>query len=181
MGGFLFYLIVNLAIFLLFFPIVINGELYFDIKKKKYAVSLSVYKKFRFLGGYFQLYDKGFVLHKNEKTAVLIPFKNILSHKDKFSFLESFRLYSLTYMIETGAETFLFFDLIRRIQTLISTLNPQKRRIQGKLWLIDTNSLNLSAKLIFYSNLLVIIIDLMKFLGEKCKELWQKKVKISTI
>lgn len=180
MGGFLFYLIVNLAILLLFFPIVINGEIYFDIKKKKYTVSLSVYKIFRFLGGYFQLYDKGFVLHKNEQTAVLIPFKNILSNKDKFSFFESFRLHSLIYTIETSVETFLFSDLIRRIQTLLTTLNTKKRRIQGKLWLTDKNSLNLSAKLIFYSNLLIIIIDLLKFLGEKCKELWQKKVKIST-
>lgn len=175
-----FSIILSIAV-LLTFPIVIYGEIYLDIRRNKYAVSLSIYRIFRFLGGYFELYSKGFVLHKNEKTAVLIPITNITTHKKRFSFLDSFRLTSIVCITETGAESFLFCDFIRRIENIVHWIKPNRKNATYKIWLTDTNALNTSVELIFYSNLLIVVKNLIEFLREKLKILWQKKVKISTI
>ena len=179
---FLTALILLIIAFLLFFPIVLESDLHFDLNKKKCGFSLFLFKKIKIIGGYAQTYQGGIALHVTRKKAILIPYRQMNSQRKKFSFIKTFRLLDFTLTTESGAEyLFLIAGLHAVFRIVFFAIGREKENVENNLWLTDGDTLRVSLNVVFFFNLFILLRNFIKFLKEKMKILWQKKMKKSTI
>ena len=149
-----------------------------DLNRKKLAFSLYAYRIIKLFGGYATSYKGGIALHVSEKKAILLPYSEMDSERKRFSFVRSFRLISFSLTTETGAEYLIPVSLVHSVlKTAFFSLGGEKER--SNLWLTDGDTLRVSADLVAWFNLFMLLKVFFKFLKEKIKILWQKKVKES--
>ena len=184
MGRFFLFLAFWIIIiaFFLFFPIVIQTDVHYDINGKKAGFVVFLYKIFKIIGGYIQTYQGGLALHVSPKKAILIPYEQLNNERKKFSFIRTFRLISFTLTPETGAE-YLFPVSIAQIilRSIFLAQGGQKENVENNLWLTDGDTMRISMHSVIYFNLFILLCNVIKFIKEKMKILWQKKTKKSTI
>ena len=183
MGRLILYIVLGLMItaFLLFFPIVLEADAHYDMNRRKFGFAVFLYKILKLVGGYAATYQGGLALHVSPKKAILIPYSEIDSERKRFSFVRSFRLIAFTVTTETGAEYLLPVSLAHTVlRTLFFLLGGSRDKFENNLWLTDGDVLRVSFNIVAYFNLFMLLCALFKFLKEKVKILWQKKMKKST-
>lgn len=172
---------VMIVAFLLFIPIVLEADGHYDMNRRKFGFAVFLYKLVKLVGGYAATYQGGLALHVSPKKAILIPYSEIDSERKRFSFVRSFRLIAFTLTTETGAEYLLPVSLAHTaLRALFFLFGGSKDKIENNLWLTDGDVLKVSFNVVAYFNLFMLLCALFKFLKEKMKILWQKKMKKST-
>ncbi len=168
--------------FLLFFPIVLEGDAHCDVNRKKLGFAVYLYKFLKIVGGYVDTYTGGIAVHVSEKKAFLIPYKQLNSERKRFSFVKTFRLIAFRLNTETGAEYILPVSLGQTVlRAYFFAMGGNREKIENNLWLTDGDVLRISLNCVIYFNLYIVLKNLFKFLKEKIKILWQKKLEKSTI
>ncbi len=184
MGRLFLYTAIILAgiAFLLFFPIVFETDIHFDVNRKKCAFAVFLYKKLKLIGGYAATYQGGIALHVSPKKAILIPYSEINNERKKFSFVKTFRLVAFTLTTETGAEYLFPVSLAHTVlRVYFFVIGGDKDKIENNLWLTDGDVLRVSLNSVLYFNGYILLINFFKFIKEKVKILWRKKIKKSTV
>ncbi|MBQ8685118.1 MAG: hypothetical protein IJ514_02980 [Clostridia bacterium] len=167
--------------FLLFFPIVIESDTHLDLNRKKCGFAVFAFKRIKLIGGYIATYDGGLALHVSKKNAILIPYSQMDSERKRFSFIRTFRLISFRLTTETGAEYLLPVGLIHTaLRACFFAIGGDKDKIENNLWLTDGDTLRVSLNFVIFFNLYILLKNFLKFLKEKIKILWRKKMKKST-
>ena len=127
-------------------------------------------------------YDGGVALHLSRKKVHLLRYKEINSERKRFSFVNTFKLDAISLTMETGAE---YLQATALIQTTVRTYffikGGEKEKIENNVWLTDGDVLRISLSSRIFFNFYILICNFIKFLKEKAKQLWQKKMKNSTI
>ncbi len=184
MGKPFFYTVASVLglILLLFFPIYLQTDGHYDMNRRKFGFGIYLYKRLRLLGGYVGVYRGGIALHVSEKKAFLVPYDKMNSERKRFSFMRSFRLVSCVLTTETGAEYLLPVSYAHVfLRTYFFINGGEKERIENNVWLTDGDVLRISASVVLRFNLFLILKNLIKFLKEKIKTSWRKKIEKSTV
>ncbi len=184
MGRLFLYVLLALAIiaFLLFVPVVVEGDLHYDMNRRKFGFAVFLYKAIKLVGGYAATYKGGIALHVSPKKAILIPYSEVEKERKRFSFVKTFRLIAFTLTTETGAEYLLPVSIVHAsLRTLFFIIGGEKEKVENNLWLTDGDVLRVSLNCVTYFNLFMLICAFIKFLKEKLIILWRKKTKKSTI
>lgn len=171
-----------LAALLFFFPITVQTDLYYDVNGKKAGFAIYLCKAFRLLGGYIQTYRGGVALHVWKRKAILVPYTQMDSERKRFSFVRSFKLLSFRLTTETGAEYLLpvaTAHTLLRVYFLAS--GGDKQKIENNLWLTDGDVLRVSLHCTIYFSVFLLFCNLLKFIKEKIKEIWGRKIKKSIV
>ena len=172
----------GIAIFaLLFFPVYLQLNAHFDLNRKRLIFSLLAYKKIKLIGGYAKPYKGGVAFHISDKKAIVLDYSEMDGERKKFSFMKTFKLQNLQLTTETGAEYLLGVIAAQTVIYAFLTRFPSRRgKIRANLWLTDGDVLRVSTRLTVFFNLFILLKAFLKFLKEKIKILWQKRVKTST-
>ena len=178
---FLFTEIFSIVLIILFLPVFISGNLHFDIKRNKYAFCLKLYEKIRIFGGYATLYSEGIALHVSDKKAILLPYTEIDSRRKQFSFVNAFEPISIKIVLESSAERLFPLSLLVSLIHLLTSFNEQFRKFHLNVWFSENTTFKVNAKFTVFFNNFVLLINLLQFLWRKIKNIWQEKVKKSTI
>ena len=184
MGRLFLYVLLALAItaFLLFVPIIIEGDVHYDMNRRKFGFAVFLYKAIKLVGGYAATYKGGIALHVSPKKAILIPYSEVEKERKRFSFVKTFRLIAFTLTTETGAEYLLPVSIAHAtLRTLFFIIGGKKEKVENNLWLTDGDVLRVSLNCVTYFNLFMLICAFIKFLKEKLIILWRTKTKKSTI
>ena len=181
MGG-LFFLLVCISLFLLFMPVFLETNIYYDVMRRKFAFSIYGYKFIKLSGGYVATYDGGSAIHRSEKKATLIPYSQLNSERKRFSFIKTFRLKSFSLTTETGAD-YLFPTILAHsiVRLLFFIKGGNRKEVVNTIWLKNGEYLTISLHCRLFFNLYIVLRNLFIFLKEKVKRLWRRKIKDSTI
>lgn len=183
MGRFFAYLTLVIAVTLtvLFFPIVLENSVHYDMNKKKFAFSVYAYKIWKIFGGYVTTYKGGFALHVSKKKALLKPYSGLDKDRKRFSFVRTFKVKALSLTTETGAEYLLPVSVAHTVlKAVFLAKGGDHDRISNRLWLTDGDVLRVTMDVTLYFNLYILLRAFLYFLKEKVKELWWKENKKST-
>lgn len=165
---------------LLFFPFVLETDVFFDLNKKKLVFTLFLYKLFKIVGGYVETYKGGIAWHITSKRAILLPYSKLDSERKRFSFMKTFRLLSLRLTTETGAEYLLPIGLAHTaLRALLLFKYKDMERIENNLWLTNGDILRVAIRSVIYCNVYMLLCAFLKFLKKKWSELWNKEMKKS--
>lgn len=167
---------------LLFFPVVIQTDFYYDIREKKAGFSVYIYKLFKILGGYVQTYPGGLALHVSDKKAFLIPYSQMDSERKRFSFLRSFKCIAFTLTTETGAEYLLYVSVAHTVlRYYFLRSGGDRHNVENNVWLTDGDVFRISLHTAIYFTLFLLLRNFVKFLKEQCKSIWRTKIKKSIV
>ena len=160
---------IGLTIFiLLFFPIYVKTDTHYDMNGRKLAFSLSLYKLFRFLGGYIATYPGGFAIHLSQEKAVLLPYRDLNSESKRFLLVRAFRLRGLNITVETGAEYLMAVSLCQILfRIFFFAQGGRREKIENNLWLTDGDVLRISTNFTVRFNLFIILYSLWLKIKEK--------------
>ncbi len=183
MGRLFFYTLpIIILSAILFFPIYVEADAYYDMNRRKFAFALYAYKFLPVLGGYVATYSGGLAVHISKKKAILIPYSKVNKERKKFSFVKTFRLKSFRLTTESGAE---YLPLTAAAHSLLRTYffikGGEKEGIENNLWLTDGDVLRISLNCLLYFNLFILLKNFILFCKEKLRILWQKRTKKSTL
>jgi hypothetical protein len=176
MGG-LFFSIVFIVGGLLFLPLFLYFDCYYDAYEGKCVIAFSLMDKIKLFGGYVSTYANGFVFHKNKNNALLIPYSSINEKRKKFSFFKTFHFQTLTLNVQTSADAFAIFDFIQRTFSYFKLFNQKLKNVSLNLVLTNKNSLKLTGRVVFHCNLFILLSDLLEYFWRKIKNLCHQKIK----
>lgn len=175
---FLFLAVFVFTLIFLFFPIFLHTNAHYDLNKRKFGFSIHLYKWIKLLGGYIATYQGGLAVHLSQKKAILVPYAQLNNERKRFSFMRTFRLKSFVLTTETGAEYLLPIAVAHAtLRTYFFIKGGKKENIENNLWLTDGDILRVSLHCVLFFNIYILLCSLFKFLKEKIKILWQKKMK----
>ena len=184
MGRFILYaaaVVLGIAA-LLFFPIILETDVHYDMNRRKFGFALYAYKAWKLVGGYVTTYRGGFALHVSPEKAILKPYSGMNEDRKRFSFVRAFRVISFVLTAETGAEYLLPVAAAHNVlRVLFFSVGGRRGKIRNNLWLTDGDELKISANLVLYFNLFILLRAFLQFLKERFKRLWQKKTSASTV
>ena len=121
-------------------------------------------------------------MHLSEKKAVLIPYNQLNSERKRFSFIKTFRPVVFRLTTETGAEYLLSISLAQTaMRAFFLTSGGDEEKIENNIWLTDGDVLRVSFRSVLFFNLYILLKNLFKFIKEKIKILWRKKMKKSSV
>lgn len=170
-----FFFFVVLAIF--FLPIVLEGNLYYDVHRKKCIFSLRLYRRIPIAGGYLATYVGGLAFHVSEKRAVLLPYAEWKEEQKRISVLKLFRLRSLRAQIETNADWLIPMIWIHHLLGLVLRIaNSERAEIKNSLWLRENKeNIALSVQTVVWTNIAKLLVAGVKIMKEKVESIWKKK------
>ena len=183
MGRFFFvgFGALSFVIFLLFFPIYLQTDAYYDMNGRKLAFSVRAFRFLKLLGGYIATYKGGFAVHLSEKKAVLIPYSDMENERKKIIFLKSIRLKNLEVTTETGAEYLLIVGWLQTIfRIFFFILGGKKENLDNNLWLFEGDVLRISIRCSAWINVISLLRNYFRKLKEN-RALCQTKTRKSTI
>lgn len=167
---------------LLFFPIILEADVHYDMNRRKFGFALYAYKALKLVGGYVTTYRGGIALHISPDKAILKPYSGMDSDRKKFSFVKAFRVVSFSLTTETGAEYLLSVSVVHAaLRAFFFSVGGERGNVRNNLWLTDGDELRVSLNLVTSFNLFILLCAFLQFLKEKIKSLWQRKTKKSTI
>ena len=166
----------------LFLPIFLKTAVHYDMNRRKFCFAIYIFGFLRVFGGYIATYKGGLAIHISDKKAILLPYSQIEKERKRYSFVRTFHLYAVALTTETGAEYILPISIIHAlVRTYFFAIGGKKEKIENNLWLMDGDALRVSLNITVWFNMFMLIKELLKFLKEKLKLLWQKKIKKSTV
>ena len=180
-GSFFFIGIFFAVVVFLFFPIYVKGDAHYDLMRKKCAIDVTLFKKIKIFGGYITTYKGGLAIHKNKRTAILLPFEELDNERKRFSFIKTFKFVSFHSIIECSAEYFFLFNFLQRTSTILKKFNQKLENTSMQLWLTQEKSLKITFNCVLWFNVFILLLDIIEYLRGKLKNKWQIKLKKSTI
>ena len=175
---FFFVLPILIIAAVLFFPIYLETDAHYDMNRRKFGFAVYGYKFIKLVGGYVATYRGGLAVHISPKKAILVPYSQLNSERKRFSVVKTFRLKRFCLTTETGAEYLFPITLAHSLfRVYFFTKGGERRNIENNLWLTDGDTLRVSLSCLFYFNLFILLRNFIKFIKEKMKILWQKKIK----
>lgn len=167
---------------LLFFPIVVEADVHYDMNRRKFGFALYAYKALKLIGGYVTVYRGGFALHISSDKAILKPYSGLNADRKRFSFVKAFRVLSFVLTTETGAEYLLPVSAVHAVlRAVFFSMGGRRGKIRNNLWLTDGDELKISADIVVFFNLFILLRAFLQFLKEKIKCLWKKKTRGSAV
>lgn len=97
------FLILMLIAAVLLFPISVSAYIYLDWDTGKAGFALYLYGVIRVLAGYAKPYGKGIAFHITRKTALLMPYGEMVNARKKFEITKGFAVCRYRQVIEIGA------------------------------------------------------------------------------
>lgn len=158
---------------LLFVPFYIETDVYYDLKSSKLTFYLCLFNFIKLFGGYITTYKEGIALHVKKGKAILLPYKSLNDTRKKYSFTSSFHLVSVATTIESGVEHLGYILPIKRLTESVFVLRNSQKGV-FRLWVKNGDTLKISAKIVVYFTILILIKQFILFIKEKIK-LWKKK------
>lgn len=169
------------VIFLLFVPMTLKFVAHYDMNRKKFCFVVYLFSFIKIIGGYIATYKGGFAIHISKKKAIVLPYSQVNTERKRFSFVNTFKMHSLDITTETGAEYLLPISAAHVISRIFFyTKGGKREKIENNLWLLDGDVLRISCTLIMKFTMFIIIKNIVLFIKEKIKNIWQKKMKKST-
>lgn len=177
MGKFFLSFGIAFAVLLvLFFPIFLNTDLYYQIRSNKLGFCISLYGKIKLSGGYISTYYGGLAIHLSEKKALLTGYKEMEEQRKKFSFRDFFTLKNISVHIRTGAEYFLALYALHMASGLFTFFSPAYRKIvHSNFCLENGDELRLSARIIVKSTLFQQLMGFIKYTVRRIMSAWKMK------
>lgn len=182
MGKFFFsnpiFIVVGIGILLLFFPVYLTLDGYYDLNRRKIAFAVRAYKSIKLFGGYIATYVGGIAIHLSKKKAVIIPYMQLNTERKRFSFMRAFHLKSCLLTTETGAEYIPLTTLAHTLTRAYYTAKGGKiEGVKNRSWITNGDVLKIALRFTVSFNLFIVLKTFLAFLKEKLKGLWLKKVK----
>ncbi len=164
----------------MFFPFYLDLNAYYDLTTNKFSFSILLFKKIKLIGGYATTYRGGIAFHITLKKAILMDYSEMDGKRKKFSFMRAFKLKEILLTAETGAEYLLELSTARVVGKIIAALkNAPKDKIKSSVWLTNGDVLKVSVRITVLFSVFILLKAFLKFLKEKIKILWKKKLKKS--
>ena len=164
--------------FLLFFPVIVDTDIHGDLNRKKLTFLVRLYGKIKIFGGYITTYKGGIAFHLSKKRAILKAYSKMNDERKRFSFLKTFKPIAFTLTTETGVEYMIPISLAHvGIRTYFLSKGGKRKRIETDFWLTDGDELRISLHSVVYFNLWMLSKVFFKFIKEKIKTVWKKKMK----
>lgn len=169
-------------------PIVLKINIYIDSKSKKAYFSFYLIKVFRLYGGYAALYDEGIVFHLTKNKAVLLPYNEILSARNRFEITKGFAIRSYRQIIEIGgrnhtAAAIMIGALIQMISdgifSVLHTKYPATDLTTNILLFPEREGVKATLGAVAVFNIAVVLLAGIKIILEKCIEYGRKRKKAS--
>ena len=171
MGVFFIALAVLIGVvFLLFFPIYIEGNIQYQLRDKKFAFSIYLYKRIKLLGGYVEDYPGGFALHTSKNSVKLFPLNDKEGRKKRISIFRHFKLSALALTTEISAK---YLPLMMIMHTFLKVYFLQQggkiEEYSSQIWLKNVDILTITANSVAKVNLYMQLCALV--------HLWKEKIK----
>ena len=164
----------------LFLPVFLRVAVHYDMNRRKFCFALYLFGFLRIFGGYIATYKGGLAMHVSEKKAFLLPYSQMESERKKYSFVKTFHLSSFTLTTETGAEYLLPVSLAHIVLRIyFFAQGGKKEKVENNLWLTDGDILRISINVTVWFTIFMLLKEFVKFLKEKIKISWQKRMKKS--
>lgn len=165
---------------LLFFPFVLETDVYYDMNKRKLGFSLYLFKFVKIIGGYIGTYAGGIAWHVSQKRAILIPYIRLESERKRFSFMKTFKMLSLRLNTETGAEYMLPVSIAHTVLRAWFLLKfGSTEQLENNFWLTDGDTLRIAFNSVVFFNIAMLLVVFFKFLMAKWRFIWNKGMKKS--
>ena len=165
---FILGIIVLVLLLLLFVPIDLETDAYYDINGRKLAFSVNAYRLIPLVGGYVATYPGGIAFHLTKKKAVVLPYSQVKDEQKRFSFMRTFWLKNARFHIETGAEYLFPVLLLQRcLQIYTLTKKGKKTELENELWLSNGDTLKLSANFLIRFTIYKLLRSILKNVKEK--------------
>lgn len=176
-------IVILAAVFL--FPIFINGYVFWDSEKKKAGFAVYLAGIVKLLSGYAQLYGEGIAFHITRKTAILLPYADILAARKKFEITRGFVICRYRQIIELGGENYaaaaVALSLImRKITDLVFRFLQRKKDVNlGGDVVLDMNrsGVRVTVSAVIAFNLLILAVAAVKIILERILEYGRKRKK----
>ena len=162
---------------LLFFPIYLDTEAYYDMNGRKCTFCVNAYRIIKLLGGYIATFKGGLAVHLSPKKAVLLPYMEMNKERKRFAAFRSFRLRTFRLTMETGAEYLMPIALLQSILKIyFFTTNKKANLMESNLWLTDGDVLRISLQMSIRFNLFILLRNIINHWKEEIKLLCQTKM-----
>lgn len=172
--------------FILFFPLKLNGYLYFDINKKNTLIGIFLFKV-KILSCKICYDSGGFILTYSHNKSVNLTIKDLSDFRNKLKPFKGYEINKISYVLELGKtknnspEHIVVF--LKTISDMIGGIiysNNQNIEYSGN-YLINPYSVDnkLNVQICVYFNLFLIILSLVKILIWRAVECVKKKLKKS--
>ena len=165
---FILGIIVLVLLLLLFVPIDLETDAYYDMNGRKLAFSVNAYRIIPLVGGYVATYPGGLAFHITKKKAVVLPYSQVKDEQKRFSVMRTFWLKKACFHAETGAEYLLPIMLMQRgLQIYALTKQGKKTKLENELWLSHGDTLKLSVNFLVQFNIFKLLRSILKNVKEK--------------
>ena len=177
MGKFFLYLFIAFAVLiLLFFPIFLSADVYYQIRNKKVGFCISLYGKIKLVGGYISTYNGGFAIHLSEKKALLTGYREMEERRKNFPFQDFFTFQKISLNIRTGAEYFLPLYALNLINSIVLCIRPAlQERIKSKLGIENGDELKVSARVVLKMTIFKQLKGFIKYAFRRVLSTWKMK------
>jgi hypothetical protein len=134
MGGFLFaFFSLAVVSLLVFLPIFVSVDVYFDVVSGKIGCQLSLYEKIKLLGGYLQPCHGGFAFHLSDKKAKLFTYRQIDEGRKQVAIDRVFTIVSIRTIFEIAPEYLFGIYTLESLAKLIWLFFPQTPTIENRV------------------------------------------------
>lgn len=177
MGKFFLYAGISFAVLLvLFFPILLDADLYYQIRSKKLGFCISLYGKIKIVGGYISTYYGGLAIHLSEKKAFLTGYREMEERRKNFPFRDFFTLKKISLHIRTGADYLFPLYTLNMVKSIFTCIRPEyKKLLYSNLWLENGDELRLSARITVKITLFKQLKALIKYMFRRIAAIWKTK------
>ncbi len=161
---------------ILIFPIFININLKYSADDKMLEYEIKLFSVLTIFYGYIEFIDEGIVIHLNNKKAILIFYKDIVSVRKKFEPLKDYHIFKLNTTIYMGVlnDEELRLNFAMMYNLIFNIIGQCANQIKPYLSLKSNiciykkeNLLILRVRTTFVFNVLMVVISLVKIFGEK--------------
>lgn len=159
---------VVIVLILLFFPIYVEGCLYYDVHEKKLGVAVYLFKKWKIIGGYLSDYPGGFAFHTSRDKVFLLPLNDRENQKKRISVFRLFKLTDFAVNTETGADYLPLSMLFNSfLKGYFFWQGGEKKNYQNHIWLKDGDYFSVSIDAVARVNFYMQICALIRLIKER--------------
>lgn len=176
MGSFLLLGMASAVGLLMFLPLVLQTDVFFDFQSNKIGCNVSLYGIFKILGGYLSPCTNGIAFHVSQKKALLLNFKQMSEEQKGFSKKHGLRLKKIRVAIELNADTFFPFLVLTEIGKLVLLFRKASLKFFYRNYVAETENIRIFARLTFSTIIIKeIFLNVKHIVLKGGNALWQRK------
>lgn len=181
MGKFFLYALIIFAVFfVLFVPILLHTDFYYQIRSKKVGFCVTLYGKIKLFGGYISTYQGGIAVHFSQKRALLTGYREMDEQRKKYPLRDFFDVKKVSLNIRTGADYLFPLYALKIVTSIVLHVRPDYREhITSRLSLENGDELKLSARVVLKSSLFRQCKGFIKYIVRRKITTWKMKKSMS--